>query len=215
VQSSFGLKRRVKQRFAWVTLPRASRNRVLLTFDDGPHPEATPTVLKLLRQHNARAIFFVVGNRIQRAPDLLQRILDEGHLIGNHSYAHPNGRQLPFAAYLDDLRRCQDEVSKLTGKSPRFFRPPLGVFSMTSMTVPRILGLEPVLWSLDARDWGLKNANEAETAGNRLARELAANDLREIVLLHDDHIHIDTVLKPALQSLSARSCDMRSGVETL
>jgi hypothetical protein len=86
---------------------------------------------------------------------------------------------------------------------------------MTSMTVPRILGLEPVLWSLDARDWGLKNANEAETAGNRLARELAANDLREIVLLHDDHIHIDTVLKPALQSLSARSCDMRSGVETL
>jgi peptidoglycan/xylan/chitin deacetylase (PgdA/CDA1 family) len=216
VQDSTNLKRQIKKSLAWVTLPRQIQNAVLLTFDDGPHPEATPAVLKMLRRHNARAIFFVVGSRIQRAPDILQRILNEGHLIGNHSYTHPNGRQLPFAAYVDDLRRCQDEVKRLTGESPRFFRPPLGVFSLTTMTAPRVLGLEPVLWSLDAYDWGLKNKTDAKIAGERLTRELTANyDLREIVLLHDDHTHMDTVLEPALQSLSARNCDLRSGIEAL
>ena len=101
-------------------------NNILLTFDDGPHPEATPAVLDLLREHEARAIFFVVGNRIQRAPQMLLRILDEGHWLGNHSHTHPNDRRMPYREYLAELRKCQQVIHDITGTSPRFHRPPLG-----------------------------------------------------------------------------------------
>jgi peptidoglycan/xylan/chitin deacetylase (PgdA/CDA1 family) len=154
------IKQAIKRRFAWVNLPDAAKDTVLLTFDDGPHPQHTPTALRLLRRYNARAIFFVVGSRIERAPQLLKRIQDDGHLIGNHSYAHPLVKQLPFTPYLQDLRRCQNEVERLTGARPKFFRPPLGVFSAITMAAPRWLSLDPVLWSVNSFDLGPENEEE-------------------------------------------------------
>ena len=208
------IKSSIKESLAWVSLGRGARDRVLLTFDDGPHPEATPAALRLLKQYNARAIFFVVGARIERAPHLLRQILDEGHALGNHSFAHPNDGQPALSAYIKDLAKCQEHVEKLTGERPRFFRPPLGVFSLKSMVTPRLLGLKTVLWSLDAYDWGLKAEADALDAAERLKEKLAASPRRnDIVLMHDDHPYVETILGAALPLLAAQGCDLHSALD--
>src|SRR5437868_6880704 len=141
-----------RQFCAWELRPAAG-DAVLLTFDDGPHPIATPAILDLLKEYQARAIFFVVGNRIQRAPDMLNRILDEGHLLGNHTFSHPLDRQMRMREYRRDLARCQEEVFRLTSSRPRFHRPPLGQLSVASLVAPRELGLFTLFWSCSAEDW--------------------------------------------------------------
>jgi peptidoglycan/xylan/chitin deacetylase (PgdA/CDA1 family) len=191
-------------------------NTVLLTFDDGPHPEFTPEVLQLLKKYNARAIFFVVGSRIQRAPHLLKRILDEGHALGNHSYSHPIEKQLWFGAYLKDLMRCQRFIKGLTDEGPEFFRPPLGRLSFASLVAPRILGLTTLLWSVDARDWGLKSAEEARATADCLAEKLIGKpSCNDIVLMHDDHPYVGRILESVLPQLARHNCDLFSALDTV
>jgi peptidoglycan/xylan/chitin deacetylase (PgdA/CDA1 family) len=210
------VKKSIKQSLAWVDLGRAARGTVLLTFDDGPHPESTPAALRLLREYNARAIFFVVGSRIERAPHLLKRILDEGHALGNHSFAHPLDGRPPFRPYLKDLEKCQEHVERLTGSRPRFFRPPLGAFSLTSYAAPKLLGLKTVLWSVDAYDWDLKSADEARLAADNLAAKLSTSTSRnDIVLMHDDHPYVETVLGAGLRVLAEQGCDLHSALDAI
>lgn len=95
--------------------------RVLyLTFDDGPIPEMTPWVLDTLRQFSAKATFFCVGDNVVKYPAIFQRILDEGHSVGNHTFNHLNGWQTDHIAYLNNVRRCARVVKS------RLFRPPYG-----------------------------------------------------------------------------------------
>jgi peptidoglycan/xylan/chitin deacetylase (PgdA/CDA1 family) len=208
-------KRLVKEQFSWTRLPASQKHRALLTFDDGPNPRATRAVLDLLNKFNAKAIFFVVGSRIDRAPHLLQSILQEGHAIGNHSFSHPNGKQLPYSSYVKDLSQCQKLVADLTGTTPTFFRPPLGVFSPTTIVAPRVLGLKSVLWSNDSLDWKLKNEADAKACTDRLLASTTNGKLREIFLFHDDHDYIDGVLEPLLKRLSDIDCDLTSGIEAI
>jgi peptidoglycan/xylan/chitin deacetylase (PgdA/CDA1 family) len=94
---------------------------VLLTFDDGPHPDVTPAVLDRLRTYQARALFFIVGSRIEKAPEMLNRILAEGHRIGNHSFEHRLEKDPRLISYYFDVRRCQSQLAQLTGTTPAFF----------------------------------------------------------------------------------------------
>ena len=209
-------KRAIKQSLTWARLNSGLKNSVLLTFDDGPHPESTPIVLDLLKEYKARAIFFIVGARIQCAPHLLKRILEEGHALGNHSYSHPVESQHWFGAYLQDLRKCQNAIEHYTHQRPRFFRPPLGTFSPTSLMAPRLLGLKTMLWSVNANDWGLRNAVDADMAGKRLVKELAANRSRsDIVLMHDDHHYVGQILEILLPKLATQNCDLASALDSL
>ncbi|MGI9067129.1 MAG: polysaccharide deacetylase family protein [Pyrinomonadaceae bacterium] len=206
----------IKQSLTWARLNGGLKDAVLLTFDDGPDPDSTPVVLQLLKEYKARAIFFVVGARIQRAPHLLRRILDEGHALGNHSYAHPLERQLWFGSYLKDLMRCQSAIKQLTRERPRFFRPPLGAFSLTSLVAPRLLGLTTMLWSVNANDWGLRNPDEARLAAERLAEELIAKPTRnDIVLMHDDHQYVGQILESILPQLAAQNCNLFSALDSV
>ncbi|HVF55985.1 MAG TPA: polysaccharide deacetylase family protein [Pyrinomonadaceae bacterium] len=210
------IKRAIKQSLAWVSLAPRLSNTVLLTFDDGPHPESTPAALRLLKQYNARAVFFVVGSRIERAPHLLKTILDEGHAIGNHSYSHPLDNRTPFGSYLKDLARCQDSIEQLTGERPTFFRPPLGLASFTSLVAPRMLGLTTMLWSIDADDWDLKSEEEAQAAAKRLGEKLHASPTRnDIVLMHDDHPYVPTILETILPQLANQNCDLYSALDSI
>ena len=209
-------KQAIKQSLTWAHLNGALDDAVLLTFDDGPHPESTPMVLELLKEYNARAIFFVVGARIQRAPHLLNKILDEGHAIGNHSYSHPIEKQFWLAPYLRDLKQCQSAIGELTHRRSRFFRPPLGTFSFASLVAPRLLGLTTVLWSVNANDWGLRNAGEACMAAERLAEELIAKPSRnDIVLMHDDHPYVGQILETVLPQLAKQNCDLFSALDSI
>src|SRR5437762_2732168 len=206
----------IKQSLTWARLNGGLKDAVLLTFDDGPHPESTPLVLELLKEYNGRAIFFVVGARIQRAPHLLRRILDEGHALGNHSYSHPLERQFWFGSYLRDLMRCQNAIEQFTRERPRFFRPPLGTFSLNSLIAPRLLGLTTMLWSVNANDWDLRNADEAQMTANRLAEELIAKPSRnDIVLMHDDHPYVGQILETVLPQLANQNCDLFSALDSV
>jgi len=171
---------------------------VLLTFDDGPDPEVTPAVLDLLAQYGAKAVFFIVGNRIPKAPEMLPRILAEGHTIGNHTYRHPLDGTPALPAYFRDVQECQAVLERHTGQRPTLFRPPLGSLTVGSLLAPRLAGLRTMLWSIDVDDWKLRNKPDAIDAGRRLAHLAHPGD---IVLLHDDNRCVVDVLRTALPRL--------------
>lgn len=126
-------------------------DHVALTFDDGPDPVSTPAILDLLRATGARATFFLVGERIARASDVVQRILDEGHEIGVHGWRH----RYMFTSS-PRLARCLAAISDVVGPShprPRWFRPPYGVLSATSALEAARHRLAPILWTTWAKDW--------------------------------------------------------------
>ena len=187
-------------------------NSILLTFDDGPHPDVTPSILDRLRTYNVRAVFFVVGSRISRAPELLRSILAEGHLIGNHSYAHVLEADPWLPAYLLDMRRCQALLKNLTGQAPRLFRAPMGRYTMGGLVAPRLLGLRHILWSVDSEDWKLRDAEAALACGQRLCSSVQPGD---IVLFHDDNRWTVTVLDVLLPHLASRGAELSKGAAML
>jgi peptidoglycan/xylan/chitin deacetylase (PgdA/CDA1 family) len=199
-------------------LRRRARGCVLLTFDDGPHPEVTPAVLELLEAYGARAVFFVIGRRLKAAPGLASEILRRGHLLGNHSYLHRRSYvragppQVGLGAYYRDLRRCQERIERLAGRRPRLFRPPGGRLTLKTLLAPRLLGLQCVTWSQDVRDWSFRDAAEAAEGAATLLRRVAP---RDILLLHDAGRLVLPLLEILLPGLRARGYDLASGIHHL
>lgn len=127
--------------------------RVALTIDDGPHPDCTPSNLAVLRRLGAPAAFFLVGERAERHPDLVRRIADEGHEIGNHTWSH---RPLLYGAGGSPRReidRTEEVLERLAPGSRRFFRPPFGALGPGSGRLLAAGALAPVYWSLVPGDW--------------------------------------------------------------
>ena len=198
---------------AWVAQRRLGRKRnrsILLTFDDGPHPDFTPAVLSSLERFGARAVFFVVGREAERRPDLLREIVERGHRLGNHSYSHPNDRVLPYRAYLQDLIRCQAVIANAIGRAPRAFRPPLGILSLAGFAASRALRLRCTLWSIEGGEWGDHRSEDSPTTAARLLHEVAPGD---ILLLHDNHPRVPEVLDRLLPELAKRGDDLVHAVE--
>src|SRR5215471_1154983 len=106
-------------------LPPGARG-VALTFDDGPHPEGTPALLDLLAEADALATFFLVGEQVERWPEIAGRIASEGHAIALHAYRHRNQLRVPPGALERDLDRGLDAIEKATGQRPELYRPPYG-----------------------------------------------------------------------------------------
>jgi peptidoglycan/xylan/chitin deacetylase (PgdA/CDA1 family) len=153
---------------------------VALTFDDGPHPTFTRSVLDELDRAGAKATFFVIGEKGAREPELLKEMAARGHLVGVHGDRHD--RALSFRSMRrvrSDLERAVDVIAKATGERPRFYRPPVGQTNPRIAKAAKELGLTIVGWSLRGRD-GIR-AEPARVAARVIPR------LRDgaIVLLHD------------------------------
>ncbi len=101
-------------------------NVVFLTFDDGPTPGVTEAVLERLESHQARAAFFLVGNKIRSNEKLVWRIADQGHVVGNHSFSHPASRFPNPISFVRDVGRCQEIIHSILGEQPELFRAPYG-----------------------------------------------------------------------------------------
>jgi peptidoglycan/xylan/chitin deacetylase (PgdA/CDA1 family) len=156
---------------------------VLLSFDDGPHPQGTPAVLAELERVRAPAVFFVSGEQAARHPQLVREIAAAGHELALHGHRHQSRRQASRRLLADDTRRALDAVSAAAGAVPRLYRPPHGVFTLSGLRLIRGLGLEPVLWSKWGRDW--ERRATASTIAHHATAGLRAGD---VVLLHDaDH----------------------------
>jgi len=206
------LKNLIPSRFVMRTLPRAADGCALLTFDDGPDPKVTPGVIDRLDRYGARAVFFVVGHRIHRAPWLLQEVLDRGHTLGNHSFRHVNGRQPGFLEYRRDLHKCQKAIRQQCGFQPWLFRPPCGILSLAAIIAPWTMGLRTVTWSVDLEDWRCRRAEEASLLGEQLGNLVRAGD---IVLLHDDNPCVLDLLDAFLPVVVGRQINLRRGIESL
>jgi peptidoglycan-N-acetylglucosamine deacetylase len=152
-----------------------ARDHVALTFDDGPNPVSTPAFLEMLGAYGVRATFFVVGERVREAPELMQRAVAEGHEIGIHGWQH----RYTFT-HSPHLARCVDVVGEVAAVRPLWFRPPYGVMSATSLIEARVNGLTPVLWSRWAKDW--EAATTPESIHRRLSPRIAGG---ATLLLHD------------------------------
>lgn len=156
-----------------------------LTFDDGPNPAWTPPLLDMLDSLDVRATFFMLGSHAQAEPELVRRVAAAGHLVGNHSWSHPNLARSGAARIREELRQTQDTLEQITGAPVAFFRPPFGARRPVVFRIARELGLAPVLWNVMTSDWSNPSAERiaARLAAkiNRLTqRGCAAN-----IVLHD------------------------------
>lgn len=159
---------------------KTAENWVAITFDDGPNPEFTPIVLKLLREHGARATFFCIGHHVENHPDILKQILGEGHSIGNHTYSHSksfgffNSKKVKA-----ELQATKSIVKKLTGIEMNLYRPAFGVTNPQIEKSVKSLGLQSIGWSVRSLDTTLRSEN---TILDRITSKVSKGD---IILLHD------------------------------
>ncbi len=138
-----------------------------LTFDDGPNPAWTPQLLETLAAQNVRATFFLVGRYAQSEPDLVRRIHAAGHLIGNHSWSHPNLAVTGTERVRQELEQTNKTLQQITGAPVLWFRPPFGGRRPIVLKFARSLGMTPVLWNAITTDW-------REPSADRIAQRLCA-----------------------------------------
>jgi peptidoglycan-N-acetylglucosamine deacetylase len=161
----------------------AGTRKVALTFDDGPSRQHTGTLLDFLKGANIKAVFFVLGSLVATAEGkkLMQRAHAEGHLIGNHSYTHPDLTTLSRAKVESELRRTHDLIVGIAGKCI-YFRPPYGATNATVRSVAAQLGYHTILWNVDTLDWKMKDNRWVNHAISQI--KARSNCL---VLNHDIH----------------------------
>lgn len=156
-----------------------------LTFDDGPNATWTPRLLNVLASHELQATFFLLGGRAKAEPELVRRAAAAGHLIGNHSWDHPNLARSSSEVIREELRRTQDTLEQITGKAVKFFRPPYGARRPAVFHIAREMGLKLVLWNAMTSDW---SDPAAERIAHKLAQKIDRLQQRgraAIIVLHD------------------------------
>ena len=178
-------------------------NLCALTFDDGPSIN-TPHLLDMLEEYGIPATFFMLGSQAERHPDIVKRVIAEGHEVGNHSYSHPNLRVVSLARKEEELRRT-DTILRNLGASPQFMRPPYGSYDASTEKVAASLGLSLMLWSMDSRDWQRLPDNYATLRNNR-GTVYAPGTLRAIFLFHDSHKRTVDDLPRIIRDLRAGGC---------
>ncbi|MGB0097516.1 MAG: polysaccharide deacetylase family protein [Solirubrobacteraceae bacterium] len=160
------------------TLPTS--DGVVLTFDDGPHPEGTPQVLEILAGAGAQAMFFLIGEQVKRRPSLAAEIAAAGHVVAVHGYRHRLQLRLSAREVAADLARAAAVIADAAGVAPCWHRPPYGIYSPAGLTATREAGLRPLLWSRWGKDW--RKFTPPQRIAARVTVGLSKGD---IILLHD------------------------------
>lgn len=155
------------------------KQKIALTFDDGPHPSGTPVLLDGLAERNVKVTFFVIGENAVKYPELLTREAEEGHIIGNHTYSHVDLTKMSQEAAECELEKTNAAIEAVTGKKTEYMRPPYGAWKKE---MEEKTGMMAVLWNVDPLDW--KTENETEIV-NKVVTETEEND---IILLHDCYL---------------------------
>lgn len=152
------------------------KKEIALTFDDGPNPEYTPMLLKGLRKRNVKATFFLLGEEVEQYPDIVKEMVEDGHLLGVHSYQHVNFKEAGVEEALKQIEKTQEAIRNVTGSNCGYIRPPYGCWQKE---LDERENLIEVLWDVDPRDWGTK---DADLVVKRILKNTKEGD---IILLHD------------------------------
>ena len=162
-------------------------SRVAITFDDGPSSTCTPVLLDGLKERGVKATFFLIGENVEKNPELVKRLYKEGHLIGNHTYHHVEITMVSNEVAYQEIMDADDAIYSITGKHTEYMRPPFGLWQRS---LELDLEVMPVMWTIDPLDWTTENVDEIV---NKVVTEAEEND---IILLHD---YYDSSVKAALQ----------------
>lgn len=143
---------------------------IYLTFDAGYEAGYTAQILDTLKEHEVPAAFFLVGNYLEKNPELVQRMVEEGHTVGNHTYHHYDmSRISDQAVFEEELKQVEELFQRITGQElPRYYRPPQGIYSEENLKMAQQLGYHTVFWSLAYMDWEQNNQPTAEQAYAKL-----------------------------------------------
>ncbi|MFI5824293.1 polysaccharide deacetylase family protein [Streptomyces rishiriensis] len=131
---------------------------MVLTFDDGPDPRYTPRILDTLAEYDVRAMFFVCGEMAVDNRELLARMADEGHIVGNHTWSHPLLTRLTRRQIHSEMSRTSDVIEEGYGERPRWFRAPYGAWNRAAFQLGSEMGMEPIAWTVDTLDWTMPGA---------------------------------------------------------
>lgn len=172
---------------------------VAMTFDDGPHPTLTPQLLDILKKRNIRATFYVLGRLASEYPDIVRRMVEEGHEVGNHTWSHPYLTKLSSERVRSELEKTNDAVFKATGRRPATMRPPYGAINATlRKRFAEDMGMPVIMWSVDPLDW--------RRPGPSVVASRIVNGAHPgaIILAHDIHPGTIQAMPQALDQLLAK-----------
>jgi peptidoglycan/xylan/chitin deacetylase (PgdA/CDA1 family) len=150
--------------------------KVAITFDDGPNPAHTERLLDGLAERNVTATFFLIGSEVKEYPEIVKRMSEEGHLIGNHTYEHVDLCGVDEAEVKWQVEQTNDAIYEVTGERPVYIRPPYGSWSRS---MEEATGMLEVLWTVDPRDW------DCDDTGELIRRVLEQVENDSIILFHD------------------------------
>ncbi|MCM1570163.1 MAG: polysaccharide deacetylase family protein [Roseburia sp.] len=163
--------------------------KIAITFDDGPHPFYTEQLLDGLKEREVVVTFFVTGEHAKLHPDIIKRMQEEGHLIGNHTYSHIQLTKDNREKFKEELIATNEVLEEITGEEVEFVRPPYGSWDKS---FEKELNMFPVLWTVDPLDWSSRNVSRIT---NKIVNKVEEND---IILMHD---YYDTSVTAALQAI--------------
>lgn len=156
---------------------------ITITFDDGPSPESTEIILNALEATQTKAIFFILGRHAQEHPDIVKKIYDHGHTLGNHGFDHNSARKCPLSKYVNGVIKTEQLIADLTGcKTTKLFRPPYGDITLMSFLYLAAKGYKYVMWNYDSNDSFIDDENELLSSLIDSPPENGA-----ICLFHDDY----------------------------
>ena len=173
---------------------KTEQKAIALTFDDGPCAKYTPAVLELLEAYHARATFFCIGRKIEKHQRLIKEMMEKGHVVGNHSYSHSN-----FFSFFEkkevvnEIRKTNALIRKLSGKECRIFRPPFGVTNPHIARAVKACGMKVIGWNIRSFDTTTKDYTKV------VDRVIAQIKPGAIILLHDDRQHTPKILEEILR----------------
>lgn len=161
-----------------------------LTFDAGYENGYTEMILDVLKEENVPATFFLTGQYLEKNPDIVRRMVREHHIVGNHTYSHPDLTKLSEQAYAADLKKFEDKYYEITNLKPmKIMRPPRGIFSDRSLEIADRLGYYTIFWSLAYKDWDVNHQKGADYAYENVMKRMHPG---AVILLHnvsEDNAH--------------------------
>ena len=167
----------------------AEIRKIAITFDDGPHPSYTAQLLDGLKERGIHATFFVTGEHAEANPEIIKRMQEEGHLIGNHTYSHIQLTEKNREIFREELIRTNEIIEEITGEEVQYVRPPYGSWDKS---FEKELNMFPVLWNVDPLDWCSKNV---ACITKKIVSKAEEND---IILMHD---YYETSVTAALRAI--------------
>ena len=176
-----------KASVAEIAVKERKHPQAALTFDDGPDSRYTPLLLDGLKERNVRVSFFLLGEKVEQYPELVERMQKEGHLVGNHTYHHVQLNKLNETKAREEILKTNNLIYETTGVYPLYLRPPFGAWKKNLELCVEML---PVFWTIDTLDWKVQNTEKIVHTVQEQIEDGA------IILMHDEY---DTSVEAALQ----------------